>query len=119
MDRFRQAIGNQGGLTPEQAARLEKLLERMPVERLQSGLARAFERVDPATLNQIAEKLAQNGATMPAAGKPDPATLALMAATVMRGRAGALAGVMMLLARSGAARDLLRQFGPALLKTRR
>jgi hypothetical protein len=105
----RQAAGAKaasylGGLTPEQLAQIEQIAARMPAGQLQQTLSGAFSKLDPATLNQIAEKLAASGAPPPAGGKrTDPATLALLAATAMRGRAGGIAGLLMILAGSAVA----------------
>jgi hypothetical protein len=105
----RQAAGAKaapylGGLTPEQLAQIEKIAARMPAGQLQQTLSGAFAKLDPATLNQIAEKLTAGGSPPPAGGKrTDPATLALLAATAMRGRAGGIAGLLMILAGSAVA----------------
>jgi hypothetical protein len=105
----RQAAGEKaapylGGLTPEQLAQIEQIAARMPVGQLQQTLSGAFAKLDPATLNQIAEKFAASGTPLPSGGKRnDPATLALLAATAMRGRAGGIAGLLMILAGSAVA----------------
>jgi hypothetical protein len=92
-----------GGLTPEQLAQIERIAARMPAGQLQQTLSGAFSRLDPATLNQIAEKLAASGAPAPGGKRTDPATLALLAATAMRGRAGGIAGLLMILGGSAIA----------------
>jgi hypothetical protein len=93
-----------GGLTPEQLAQIEQIAARMPAGQLQQTLSGAFSKLDARTLNQIAEQLAASGTTPPAGSKrTDPATLALLAATAMRGRTGGVAGLLMILAGSAVA----------------
>jgi hypothetical protein len=105
-----KAADRLGGLTPEQIAQIERIAAKMPPGVLQQTLAGAFSKLDPATLGQMAEKLSASGANPPAEKRTtDPTTLAVLAATAMRGRAGGVAGLLMILAGSAIAnRDKAR-----------
>lgn len=98
-----RAADRLGGLTPEQIAQIERIAAKMPPGVLQQTLAGAFSKLDPATLGQVAEKLSASGADAPADKRTDPMTLAVLAATAMRGRAGGVAGLLMILAGSAVA----------------
>lgn len=98
-----RAADRLGGLTPEQIAQIERIAAKMPPGVLQQTLAGAFSKLDPATLGQVAEKLSASGANAPADKRTDPMTLAVLAATAMRGRAGGVAGLLMILAGSAVA----------------
>jgi hypothetical protein len=98
-----RAADRLGGLTPEQIAQIERIAAKMPPGMLQQTLAGAFAKLDPATLGQVAEKLSASGAEAPADKRTDPMTLAVLAATAMRGRAGGVAGLLMILAGSAVA----------------
>jgi hypothetical protein len=98
-----RAADRLGGLTPEQIAQIERIAAKMPPGVLQQTLAGAFSKLDPATLGQVAEKLSASGANPPAEKRTDPMTLAVLAATAMRGRAGGIAGLLMILAGSAVA----------------
>jgi hypothetical protein len=98
-----RAADRLGGLTPEQIAQIERIAAKMPPGMLQQTLAGAFAKLDPATLGQVADKLSASGANPPAEKRTDPMTLAVLAATAMRGRAGGVAGLLMILAGSAVA----------------
>lgn len=98
-----RAADRLGGLTPEQIAQIERIAAKMPPGVLQQTLAGAFSKLDPDTLGQVAAKLSASGATPPADKRTDPMTLAVLAATAMRGRAGGIAGLLMVLAGSAIA----------------
>lgn len=98
-----RAADRLGGLTPEQIAKIERIAAKMPPGVLQQTLAGAFAKLDPATLGQVADKLSASGAHPPAEKRTDPMTLAVLAATAMRGRAGGVAGLLMILAGSAVA----------------
>ena len=96
----KSAADRLAGLTPEQLAQIEKAAGKLTPTQLQGVLTKAFANLDPATLNQIAEKFAASGAAVPGSKRTDPATLAVLASTIMKGRIGGIASLLMILAGS-------------------
>ena len=96
----KSAADRLAGLTPEQLAQIEKAAGKLTPTQLQGVLTKAFANLDPATLNQIAEKFAASGTAVPGSKRTDPATLAVLAATIMKGRVGGIASLLMILAGS-------------------
>ena len=96
----KSAADRLAGLTPEQLAQIEKAAGKLTPTQLQGVLTKAFANLDPATLSQMAEKFAASGAAVPGSKRTDPATLAVLASTIMKGRIGGIASLLMILAGS-------------------
>lgn len=96
----KSAADRLAGLTPEQLAQIEKTATKLTPTQLQGVMTKVFANLDPATLSQIADKFAATGAPVPGDKRTDPATLAVLAATVMKGRVGGIASLLMILAGS-------------------